>query len=174
MNKLIVGAVCAFFMQAGSALAGTIGITLSSGDDTPINIGAYLDLVYQVHYEAGETVFKFSNVIIDWGDGTFPIEDPWVPDSAHDGTHYTFGHLYAAEGDFTISAIVLGTILRGGLPCLDDDPLCHLKGTAEWAIHVSPAVETAPIPSALLLFASALGGLGFVGLRKRKGQKAFV
>jgi hypothetical protein len=39
---------------------------------------------------------------------------------------------------------------------------------------IKPAVATTPIPATLPLFASALGGLGFAGWKRRKGATAVV
>ncbi|MDQ7248204.1 hypothetical protein [Dongia sedimenti] len=47
-------------------------------------------------------------------------------------------------------------------------------GSVTFSINLPPAapVATTPIPAALPLFISALGGLGFVGWRRRRGQAA--
>jgi hypothetical protein len=106
------------------------------------------------------------------GDG-HEVADVWV--SSDFGA--TFTYLGQAFGD-QITEMDLGTIMYKGrvnavkVEGLDNGgaspgfDLAYVEGLA------GSSVATTPIPGALPLFASALGGLGFVGWRRKRSAEA--
>ncbi|GAB2174733.1 hypothetical protein [Dongia sp. agr-C8] len=70
----------------------------------------------------------------------------------------------APDGSFSIAGI-----LAAG------DYLIHIAGTTSGffggAYFAEVAAATAPIPGALLLFVTAIGGMGFIGLRRRRSTE---
>jgi hypothetical protein len=56
----------------------------------------------------------------------------------------------------------------------DSTSFLFTAGSGTATVNAVGPVATTPIPASLPLFASALGGLGFVGWRRRKASEAAV
>jgi hypothetical protein len=158
MRTLIACALLAglSFMARDAAAATVIDIT---GPDTVLQDTAteftftYSDDPPAQPYNS--TVFTIG---IEWGDGSSP---DLVQPATGSGS-FTLFHAYDIPGiTYTIQAFFLAQYI---FPPGGEGPSSESHITSD--SHDVTAVT--PIPPALLLFATALGGLGFAGWRRRR------
>ena len=175
-TKLMLQAAACMVVMAGSANAVTVnpgptinnldaGTTYTYTTPTPIPAGDFSNF------------FFFHNNITPSSDGTLdanfalgggftPIMAQWFSDGGSAGV--------ADAGDVLISSLLLTSAPQSLLLALAPTANYYLKisGTGTPGGNYGYTLTTTPIPPALLLFGSALGGLGLLGRRRRSTTAA--
>jgi hypothetical protein len=171
MKKTVValGVGVSLAIGMSQALAATItaanipSITISTPGFGPLNQPAQFTIGYADLPPAGDTA---SLTLFTDFEGASIFSAP-IALSGLSGS-VSLSHLYSFVSNYNATFKIAAQFLNAGLP--DGPPI-----TAQTSVtyHVTPAVVAAtPIPAALPLFVSALGGLGFLGWRHRKTSVA--
>ena len=88
---------------------------------------------------------------------------------------FNIGSFLASSGSFTLTQGPAGTFTYSGLLAAADYLISvsgNVLGSDGGLYKITVAAATTPIPGALLLFGTALGGMGFVGFRRRRSSEA--
>ncbi len=148
------------------------GISNNLSDPAPYYTGVMLEpYIDTARYFASSTpTFVTDMTTINWGDSTSSSDSPFALTL---GTSVIenlplLSHIYSSPGIFTVTITDDWSVMIGGAVGADTEM------TTETLTVLSSTTSATPLPAALPLFATGLGGLGLFGWRRKRKNAAAV
>jgi len=156
MKTLMMAALAAFLAFAHEAAATTLGFSVEATSQT---LGGVTDIIfhYDVTGDDPSVTFTATGAFVDFGGGFGSYSPP--PPSASGQIVTSF--IYPAAGVYTVTAVLTGFFS-------DDSTLQDFGNGTTVTITGFSDIPGTPIPPSLLLFATALLSMGFIGWRRKR------